>query len=117
MSDHTDQLDMEFVRGAFPALAKDWAFFDNAGGSQTLQGAMDRIVEFLTHRDVQIGGSYEISQLAAEALMDGRRAAPPRPSSTPRAPRRSSLVLRPPRWCRRSRPPCAASSSPATRSS
>lgn len=75
MSDHTDQLDMEFVRGAFPALAKDWAFFDNAGGSQTLQGAMDRIVEFLTHRDVQIGGSYEISQLAAEALMDGRRAA------------------------------------------
>lgn len=75
MSEYTDQLDMEFVRGQFPALAKDWAFFDNAGGSQTLQGAMDRIVEFLTHRDVQIGGSYEISQLAAEALMDGRRAA------------------------------------------
>ncbi|MCT4368918.1 cysteine desulfurase-like protein [Yangia mangrovi] len=66
---------MGFVRGQFPALAKEWAFFDNAGGSQTLQGAMDRIVEFLTHRDVQIGGSYEISQLAAEALMDGRRAA------------------------------------------
>ena len=61
MSEYTDQLDMEFVRGQFPALAKDWAFFDNAGGSQTLQGAMDRIVEFLTHRDVQIGGSYEIS--------------------------------------------------------
>ncbi|MCA0942623.1 cysteine desulfurase-like protein [Salipiger pacificus] len=75
MSDYQDQLDMGFVRGQFPALAKEWAFFDNAGGSQTLQGAMDRIVEFLTHRDVQIGGSYEISQLAAEALMDGRRAA------------------------------------------
>ncbi|MBE3640034.1 cysteine desulfurase-like protein [Mangrovicoccus sp. HB182678] len=66
---------MGFVRGQFPALEKDWAFFDNAGGSQTLRGAMERIVEFLTHRDVQIGGSYEISQLAAEALMQGRRAA------------------------------------------
>ena len=74
MSDHTDQLNMEFVRGAFPALAKDWAFFDNAGGSQTLQAAMDRIVEFLTHRDVQIGGSYAVSQAAAEGLAIGREA-------------------------------------------
>ncbi|WP_349538805.1 cysteine desulfurase-like protein [Sagittula sp. NFXS13] len=70
-----DHLDMAHVRGQFPALAKDWAFFDNAGGSQTLQTVIDRITEFLTHRDVQIGGSYEISRAAAEALMDGRCAA------------------------------------------
>ncbi|MDS9469168.1 cysteine desulfurase-like protein [Paracoccus sp. MBLB3053] len=75
MSNYQDQLDMALVRSKFPALSKDWAFFDNAGGSQTLQGAIDRVVEFLTHRDVQIGGSYEISQMAAEALMDGRIAA------------------------------------------
>ncbi|MFW2543660.1 cysteine desulfurase-like protein [Primorskyibacter sp. 2E107] len=75
MSRYLDQLDMAQVRGHFPALAKEWAFFDNAGGSQTVQGAIDRIVEFLTHRDVQIGGSYEISLAAAEALMKGRKAA------------------------------------------
>lgn len=76
MTDTTqDFLDMATVRGRFPALANGWLFADNAGGSQTLQGAMDRIVEFLTHRDVQIGGSYEISQAAAQALRDGRQAA------------------------------------------
>ena len=75
MPEHQDQLNMRQLRGKFPALAKDWTFFDNAGGSQTLQGAIDRIVEFLTHRDVQIGGSYEISLAAADALMQGRKAA------------------------------------------
>ncbi len=75
MPEHHDQLNMAHVRGKFPALAKDWVFFDNAGGSQTLQGAIDRVVEFLTHRDVQIGGSYEISLAAADALLQGRKAA------------------------------------------
>lgn len=70
MPEQQDQLDMQEVRAHFPALdgpalgKKDWVFFDNAGGSQTLQGAIDRIAEFLTHRDVQIGGSYEVSQAA-----------------------------------------------------
>ncbi|ETX14420.1 aminotransferase [Roseivivax halodurans JCM 10272] len=67
-------LNMDFVTSQFPALGKKWVFFDNAGGSQTLQGAIDRIVEFLTTRDVQIGGSYEVSQAAAEALLRGRKA-------------------------------------------
>lgn len=70
----TDQIDQAFVQSHFPGLKSDWVFFDNAGGSQTLQGAMDRITEFLTHRDVQVGGSYDVSIAAAEALMDGRRA-------------------------------------------
>ncbi|MGJ5620911.1 cysteine desulfurase-like protein, partial [Sulfitobacter sp. MF3-043] len=55
-------------------LKSDWVFFDNAGGSQTVQGAIDKITEFLTHRDVQIGGTYDVSLAAADALMQGRQA-------------------------------------------
>lgn len=74
MTVETDQIDQAFVQSHFPGLKSDWTFFDNAGGSQTLQGAIDKITEFLTHRDVQIGGSYDVSLAAAEALMDGRKA-------------------------------------------
>ncbi len=74
MTDSADQIDQTFVHSHFPGLKSDWVFFDNAGGSQTLQGAIDKITEFLTHRDVQIGGSYDVSLAAAEALMDGRKA-------------------------------------------
>lgn len=69
------QFDMAWVQAQFPGLASDWVFFDNAGGAQIAQSALDRMVEFLTHRNVQIGGSYAVSQAAAEALMAGRRAA------------------------------------------
>ena len=68
-------LDLDHVRCQFPGLRDDWVFFDNAGGSQTVKPAIDRIVEFLTERNVQIGGSYAVSQAAAEGLMIGRVAA------------------------------------------
>ena len=68
-------LDMNYVRSQFPALDGDWVFFDNAGGSQILKPAVERITEFLYKRNVQIGGSYAISQAAAEGLMKGRLAA------------------------------------------
>jgi cysteine desulfurase family protein (TIGR01976 family) len=68
-------LDMDYVHSQFPALANGWTFFDNAGGSQILTKALDRINSFLLDRNVQIGGSYEVSQKAAEALMDARKAA------------------------------------------
>jgi len=75
MTDTTEPLDLEFVRSQFPGLHADWVFFDNAGGAQTVKGAVDRIVEFLYQRNVQIGGSYAVSQAAAEALHKGRDAA------------------------------------------
>ena len=67
-------LDMEFVRAQFPGLNNGWVFFDNAGGSQILKGAVERINAFLYERNVQIGGSYEVSQKAAEALLASREA-------------------------------------------
>jgi len=67
-------LDDDFVRSNFPGLDRGWVFMDNAGGSQILKGAVGRIAEFLFERNVQIGGSYAISQAAAEAVAQGRRA-------------------------------------------
>jgi cysteine desulfurase family protein (TIGR01976 family) len=66
--------DMDFVRSQFPGLASGWAFFDNAGGTQILRGAVERMNEFLYHRNVQIGGSYAVSQQAAASLAAGREA-------------------------------------------
>ncbi|MCV3768921.1 cysteine desulfurase-like protein [Rhizobium sp. TRM95796] len=68
-------LDLDFVRSQFPGLSRGWTFFDNAGGSQILKGAVDKINTFLFEKNVQIGGSYEISQAAAAALHEARTAA------------------------------------------
>ncbi|MEH1864351.1 MAG: cysteine desulfurase-like protein [Nostoc sp.] len=61
-------LNLDKVRQYFPALAGEWTFFDNAGGSQTLKRVVDRISEFLLSSDVQLGASYAVSQLAGERL-------------------------------------------------
>lgn len=74
MTSQLSPLDMDYVRSQFPALSGDWVFFDNAGGSQILKPAVDRITEFLYERNVQIGGSYAVSQAVAEGLMKGRLA-------------------------------------------
>lgn len=71
----TAKLDLDFVRSQFPGLDRGWTFFDNAGGAQILKGALDRINSFLIERNVQIGGSYEVSQNAAKALYEARTAA------------------------------------------
>ncbi|POO53840.1 cysteine desulfurase-like protein [Agrobacterium rosae] len=68
-------LDLDYVRSQFPGLSRGWTFFDNAGGSQTLKGALERINTFLIEKNVQIGGSYAVSQSAANALYEARTAA------------------------------------------
>lgn len=71
----TPPLNLDFVRSQFPGLDRGWTFFDNAGGSQILKGAVERINSFLIDKNVQIGGSYEVSQAAASALYEARTAA------------------------------------------
>ena len=71
----TSSLDLEFARSQFPGLSRGWAFFDNAGGSQILKGALERINTFLIEKNVQIGGCYAVSQDAAKALYEAREAA------------------------------------------
>ena len=75
MTKTSDLIDLEFVHSQFPGLSRGWTLMDNAGGSQTVRGAVERITEFLFERDVQTGGSYAVSVAAAEALLDGRKAA------------------------------------------
>jgi selenocysteine lyase/cysteine desulfurase len=53
----TFMLDIDFVRGQFPAFAQEslqgQAFFENAGGSYTCQPVIDRLTRFYTERKVQ----------------------------------------------------------------
>ena len=68
-------LDMNQVRAEFPALAaSDWAYFDNAGGSQVLGRVADRVRDYLLTSSVQLGASYAPSQQAGEKVLAARRA-------------------------------------------
>ncbi|NJN86020.1 MAG: cysteine desulfurase-like protein [Leptolyngbyaceae cyanobacterium SL_7_1] len=68
-------LNLSFVRQQFPALAGDWIFFDNAGGSQTLKPVVDRISEYLLTSNVQLGASYGVSQRSGDRVNQGAQAA------------------------------------------
>ena len=69
-------LDLEFVRGQFPAFAEPslegWAFFENAGGSYTCQPVIDRLTRFYHQRKVQPYAPFPASE-AAGAEMDEAR--------------------------------------------
>jgi len=67
-------LDLPAIRARFPGLAGDWVLLDNAGGSQILGAAIDRVVELLTTSNVQLGGSYAPSRLAGERVAAGHAA-------------------------------------------
>ena len=63
-------LDLNFVRSQFPALQNDYVFMDNAGGSQALASVMDKLREWMTDYNVQLGASYEVSAVAGQKLKD-----------------------------------------------
>jgi len=70
-------LDIDFVRGQFPAFAQEslqgQAFFENAGGSYTCQPVIDRLTRFYTERKVQPYAPYEASRLGGEEMDEARR--------------------------------------------
>jgi cysteine desulfurase family protein (TIGR01976 family) len=65
-------LDPVQIRTAFPALAQDMVFFDNAGGSQVLQSVADRVADYLLTTSVQHGATYETSVRAAQRVEQAR---------------------------------------------
>jgi cysteine desulfurase family protein (TIGR01976 family) len=67
-------LDLDFVRSQFPALAGEWTYLDNAGGSQTLAGVADRVRDYLLGTNVQLGASYAVSRQAGERVAEATRA-------------------------------------------
>lgn len=66
-------LDIAFVRRQFPALAGDYVFLDNAGGSQALGRVIDRIADYLRTTNVQLGASYAISERASQRMQEAQR--------------------------------------------
>ena len=71
--DATAPLDLAFARAQFPALAGEWTFLDNAGGSQILGRVVDRIADYLLTTNVQLGASYAVSQRAGERMQEAQR--------------------------------------------
>ena len=67
-------LDLDFVRRHFPALGSDWTFMDNAGGSQVLETVAQRIRAYLLTTSVQLGASYETSQVAGARVAEAASA-------------------------------------------
>lgn len=65
--------ELNAVRAQFPALQQNFAFFDNAGGSQVLKRVADRIYDYLTTTSVQLGASYATSLVASEKVLTARR--------------------------------------------
>ena len=69
-------LDTDFVRAHFPAFVepslKDWAFFENAGGSYTCRHVMWRLNRFYKERKVQPYAPYPASLLAGDEMDEAR---------------------------------------------
>ncbi|EKM81595.1 hypothetical protein AGABI1DRAFT_105130 [Agaricus bisporus var. burnettii JB137-S8] len=54
-------LDVTKARSHFPALRSGYIFADNAGGSQASQEVIDRISDYLSNTNVQLGADYSVS--------------------------------------------------------
>jgi cysteine desulfurase family protein (TIGR01976 family) len=65
--------DISYIRSHFPALAGEWIFFDNAGGTQTARQVADRIQDYLFTSNVQLGATYEISQKAMAHIAEAQQ--------------------------------------------
>lgn len=69
-------LDLEFVRGQFPAFGEPslqgQAFFCNAGGSYACAPVIDRLTRFYRERKVQPYSAYDASRLGGEEMDEAR---------------------------------------------
>ncbi|KAH7890443.1 pyridoxal phosphate-dependent transferase [Phlebopus sp. FC_14] len=64
-------LDIAKVRANFPALRSSYIYADNAGGSQTAQSVIDRIVDYLSNTNVQLGADYSVGVQSTQRVADG----------------------------------------------
>ncbi|KII83699.1 hypothetical protein PLICRDRAFT_58168 [Plicaturopsis crispa FD-325 SS-3] len=68
-----DALDIAKIRAQFPALASGFIFGDNAGGSQILGDAIDRLRDYLVNSNCQLGATYSVSALSTQRVLEGVR--------------------------------------------
>lgn len=66
--------DLDSIRAQFPSLQKPVIFFDNPGGTQIAQPALDRMVDYLTHHNANHGGAFATSRRSDAILEESRRA-------------------------------------------
>ena len=70
------QLDLDFIRGQFPAFEvpslKEQSFFENAGGSYTCSQVQDRLKRFYLERKVQPYAPFEASRLGGAEMDEAR---------------------------------------------
>src|SRR5450432_2602047 len=66
--------DVDRARAEFPALAGEWTFFDNAGGSQVLARVANRVRDYMLTTSVQLGASYATSREASKRVDAAARA-------------------------------------------
>lgn len=66
-------LDIARVRQQFPALQGEEVLMDNAGGAQVPQQVLDRMADYLVHRNVQLGATYRRSADATATVAAARR--------------------------------------------
>jgi selenocysteine lyase/cysteine desulfurase len=64
-------LNIEHVRSQFPSLASGYIFGDNAGGSQVIGDVINRISDYLTNTNVQLGADYSVGQQSTKRVADG----------------------------------------------
>ena len=69
-------LDLAFVRSQFPAFSepslKDWAFFENAGGSYACGPVIDRLARFYRETKVQPYGPFPASERGGAEMDEAR---------------------------------------------
>lgn len=70
MARMTISIDQERIRGAFPALAGDAVFLENAGGSQVPRVVADRIRDYMLETYVQLGAGYALSKVCTQTVAD-----------------------------------------------
>src|SRR3546814_2831258 len=67
---------LSFVRAQFPAFSepslKDWAFFENAGGSYACAPVIERLTRFYRETKVQPYGPFPASRRAGEGMDEAR---------------------------------------------
>ena len=67
-------LDLDAIRGRFPALTSGAAYFDGPGGSQVPATVVDAMSAYLTEANANLGGAFATSR-ASDAVMERGRAA------------------------------------------
>jgi len=68
-------LDVAKARASFPSLRNGYIYADNAGGSQTAQQVIDKIVDYLSNTNVQLGADYSVGAQTTQRVSDGSVAA------------------------------------------